>query len=113
MDMNGQQAMLTLVKPSHCFESGSFGEIAFESVRPAVVFAAQNASSTALRLHDRICSMSAYIVETINIAIPVLDQKEGDARHGEGHIIAGFGKSQRMGENDPASLENCSAFKFV
>lgn len=57
--------------------------------------------------------MSAYIVETINIAIPVLDQKEGDARHGEGHIIAGFGKSQRMGENDPASLENCSAFKFV
>lgn len=70
--------MLILVEPSHCVEARGFGKVAFEPIRPAVIFAAQDASFPGLVFNNRVCTVSANIVEAVNVSFSVLDEKEGE-----------------------------------
>lgn len=105
--------MLILVEPSDCVETRGFGKVAFEPIRPAVIFAAQDASFTGLVFNDRVCTVSANIVEAVYVSFSVLDEKEGEVGVVERHIVARLLETQGVRDQDPLFGDDGSSLKLV
>jgi hypothetical protein len=108
-----KKAVLCLVEGGDSVEAWGFCQVAFEPVAPAVVFAVERAGLTRLLLDDRISTVPADVVETVDVALLVENKKEGEAGIIKGYIFASCRETEFVCYEYPFPREDGAAFKVV
>lgn len=78
-----------------------------------MIFAGEYTSLSGVILNDGICSMSADVMESIDVALPVLDQKERKASLSDADEIACINKAKFVGDENPLLAEDGSPLQLV
>lgn len=112
-NVDRQKPVLALVEPFYRVESRSLGEVAFEAVGPAVVFAAENAGFAGALLHNRVRAVSTDIVEAVDVALAVLDQEEGEIGVHKRDVLARLLEPEVMRDEYPFSGNDGSSLQLV
>lgn len=77
VDMDGQKAVLALVE---FFELASeftgFGELAVDTICPAMILALEDARVSCITVHDRVSTVSAVVVKRVHITLTISTNHE-------------------------------------
>lgn len=113
MDMHGEEAMLAFVEALDSVEPRRLGKVSLEAVRPAVVFATQDAGCATALLDYRVRPVATDIVEPVDIPAAVTDEEEREVGIGERNEIAGFRESKIMCDEDPFLRKDAATFQLI
>lgn len=114
LDMNFEQTILILIKTVQVLIARCFGELSIQSIRPAVVSTSQNFGiSMAFILNDRICTVSAYIVEGVDVVLSVTRDDEVEPSHLIAKPVTGLFQARAMGNEEPSFGENGTPFQLI
>lgn len=105
-DMQREKAVLLLVKSLHVLIVWGLGEISSKAVGPPVILARENAGFARVLCDHWESSMSANVVEAVDVSIVIPDEKEKVPGHFVLDKRAIVGEPQLVGDKDPSLGED-------
>lgn len=114
LDVNAEETVLVFVDAVRVFESSGLGQFTIQTVGPAMIPARQNLRvSRALFLNYWIRTVSANVVESVDISLSITGNNEVEASHLVSEPVASFLDARAVGEEDPPLGEDCTTLQLI
>ena len=108
-----KESVLFLLETGKILIARCLGELAIESIRPAMIVAFEDLRATLISLDDREGTMSANIVEAVDVAFAITTEYELEASDVEFQPVTWLCESDFVSAEQPFPGEDGTTLKLI